>query len=222
VSYPSGRAQAAGRCCRTLTTVEGRRGSLRALRWVIVSLALVLAVVLIARGDIIIGALVGASAVLRVVFLLSTSRSRRRRGALDSGGYSGTRGDSAGRGQLGTRGPGNRANRGDANPVGRLLRELAPQAFEVAAGVLGVTATELRHGFEQGRPAAEVARATGVSVETVVAAVAGDASVAIDRAVNEGRVSPATAARAKARLPMWAARLIYGTRGQFQPTRGWR
>ncbi|MGO9557621.1 MAG: hypothetical protein ACLPQS_15985 [Acidimicrobiales bacterium] len=182
----------------------GRTSSLRALRWTIVTLAVVLSVVLLLRGDVIIGGLIGASAVLRITYLLSSSRARGRyRGAGDTG--------RAGRDYTGAPGP-----------VRPLLRGLAPQAFEVAAGLIGVSAAELHRDFRQGRSIAEAATAKNVSVDAVVAAVVNDAALALDRAVAQGTTSSEIAGRAKDRLPMWAARLVYGTRGEFQSARGRR
>ncbi len=173
-----------------------RRTWLRSLRFAIVALALGLSAYLLWRGDVVIGGLIGASAVLRLTFLLSTSRSRRRGGA-----------------------PSARATRTPPGAVRQLLRGLAPHAFEVAARAIGVGAGELRAGFRQGRPIAEVAKAKGVPVDAVIAAVTDDAAAAIDRSVAEGATSADVASRAKQRLPMWAARLIYGTRGEFEDAR---
>ncbi len=179
----------------SLTTVQGRVGSLRTLRWVIVTLGLALGAYLIARGDLIVGVLVGGSAVLRTVYLLSVSRAWNRRANQPAGPR-------------------------DPNQVRRLLRGLAHNAFEIAGGVVGVNPVELRRGFQQGRSIAEAAAARGVPVDAVIRAVVDDASASLDRAVAEGSASPQTVAQARARLQTWAARLIYGTRGEFQGSRG--
>jgi EAL domain-containing protein (putative c-di-GMP-specific phosphodiesterase class I) len=76
--------------------------------------------------------------------------------------------------------------------------------------------------FRQQRSIAEAAKAKGVSADTVIAAVVNDASDAIDRSVDQGQASPEVAARAKARLATWAARLVYGTRAEFEEDRGRR
>ena len=185
-------------------TVRGGTSSLRALRWVIVSIGLALSAVLLLRGSYLIGGLIGVAAVLRVVFLLSSARYRVR------SSRTGTR---RGPGRAEGRGGG---SRGGQAPVRQLLRGLAPRAFEVAAGVIGVNASELRRGFQRSRSIAEAASARGVSVDAVVAAVVSDASMAIDRAVSDGTTSPDVAGRAKDRLPMWAARIVYGTRAELQ------
>ncbi|HEY7105221.1 MAG TPA: hypothetical protein VH986_02340 [Acidimicrobiia bacterium] len=52
--------------------------TLRALRWVICALGLTLGVVLVANGATVVGLLIGAIAVLRLVML--TMLTRRRRG----------------------------------------------------------------------------------------------------------------------------------------------
>jgi hypothetical protein len=78
--------------------------------------------------------------------------------------------------------------------------------------VIGVSAVELHRGFQQSRSIAAAATAKGVSVVAVVAAVVSDASVALDRAVAQGTSSPEVAGHAKARPPIWPARLVYGRR----------
>lgn len=50
--------------------------SMWAMRWVIVALSATLAVVLIARGNVLIGVLVGALAVTRTVFFVRLHRRR--------------------------------------------------------------------------------------------------------------------------------------------------
>lgn len=172
----------------------GNSGWLRGLRWAIVTIGLLVATVLLLRGNVILGGLIGAAALLRVVFLIGTSR--RRSGARG-------RGREGGAGMPGV-------------PVRQLLRSLAPLAFEAAAPVLGVTANELRQGFRRNHSLAEVANSKGVAVDTVVQAVARDASAAIDRQVLAGTLSTDVAERARARLPMWSSRLVYGTRADLQ------
>jgi hypothetical protein len=195
--------------------VLGRRSSLRPLRWAIVSFAVLLSVVLLLRGDVIIGGLIGASAVLRITFLLSSSRAGARygrAGGLGRAGGSGAGAGSAGPGTAAGLGGASVDDPGDPGPARPLLRGLAPQAFEVAARVIGVSAVELHRGFQQSRSIAAAATAKGVSVVAVVAAVVSDASVALDRAVAQGTSSPEVAGRAKARPPIWPARLVYGRR----------
>jgi hypothetical protein len=52
--------------------------SMRAFRWVLVALSALLAVFLIARGSVVIGAIVGAMAVTRAVFFLRMQRRREQ------------------------------------------------------------------------------------------------------------------------------------------------
>lgn len=58
------------------THVMRERNGISTIRWVIVALAFALGLVLLARGDVVIGALVTAMAVMRIVLL---ARLRRRR-----------------------------------------------------------------------------------------------------------------------------------------------
>lgn len=113
-------------------------------------MGLALGAYLIARGDLIVGVLVGGSAVLRTVYLLSVSRAWNRRANQPAGPR-------------------------DPNQVRRLLRGLAHNAFEIAGGVVGVNPVELRRGFQQGRSIAEAAAARGVPVDAVIRAVVDDA-----------------------------------------------
>jgi energy-converting hydrogenase Eha subunit G len=57
-------------------TKEGSMTSMWVMRWVIVALSAALAVVLIARGNVLIGVLVGALAVTRMVFFVRLQRRR--------------------------------------------------------------------------------------------------------------------------------------------------
>ena len=52
--------------------------SMRVVRWVLVALSLALAVVLIARGNVVVGALIGAMAVTRAVLFMRLQRRRER------------------------------------------------------------------------------------------------------------------------------------------------
>jgi len=62
----------------------GSMNSLWAMRWVLVGLGLLLAVVLIATGSVLIGVIVGALAVTRLAMVLSWQRRRRQwRGGRD-------------------------------------------------------------------------------------------------------------------------------------------
>ena len=52
--------------------------SMRAFRWVLVALSALLAVFLIARGSVVIGAIVGAMAVTRAVFFVRMQHRREQ------------------------------------------------------------------------------------------------------------------------------------------------
>jgi hypothetical protein len=163
---------------------------LRTLRWIILGLGLAAGVLLLATGHLLVGAIIGGFAVLRLVLMLVMQRQRR---------------------QFRTMTGARRA--GEAPPV---LRALPRGQFEVAAGAIGVPTSELRIAFAKGRSIAEVAGAEGVPVDAVVAAVVADASAKVDRAVAEGQTPPAMAARIKGRLPQWATRLVNGHRGELR------
>jgi hypothetical protein len=160
--------------------------SLRTFRWVMSGLALGAGVLLVVTGHTLVGAVIGGLALVRLAFLLSFEGRRRRLRA-------------------GTTGP-------QGDPV---LRSLVRGQFEVAAGAIGTSPSEVRIEFANGRSIAETARAHGVPVEHVVDAVVADAAAKLDRAVADGRTSPTTAERVKARLPRWATRLVNGRRGDF-------
>jgi len=53
-------------------------GSIRVIRWIIVGLSATLAVVLISRGNVIIGAIIGALAVSRALLLIHLQSRRAR------------------------------------------------------------------------------------------------------------------------------------------------
>jgi hypothetical protein len=162
--------------------------SVRTFRWVTSALALGAGVLLVVTGSTLVGAVIGGLALVRMAFLLSFELRRRRVRAAA-------------------------ARRVDGNyPV---LRSLAQGQFEVAAGAIGTSPSEVRIDFANGRSIAEIAGAHGVPVERVVDAVVADAAAKLDRAVADGRTSPTAADRVKARLPRWATRLVNGRRGDL-------
>jgi hypothetical protein len=169
--------------------------TLRTFRWVMVSLGLVAGALLLANGNILVGVVIGGLACVRLVFLLSLEHERRRLRRTRDGDGDGAR----------------------SYPV---LRQLARGQFEVAAGAIGTSPSDLRVEFANGRSIAEIATAHGVPVDTVVAAVIADASAKLDRAVADGRTTPNAAARFKGRLPQWATRLVNGHRGDFRARPG--
>jgi hypothetical protein len=162
--------------------------SVRTYRWVTSGLALGGGALLVVTGHTLVGAVIGGLALVRVAVLLSFERRRRRVRAAAARGAEGS------------------------YPV---LRSLARGQFEVAAGAIGTSPSEVRIDFANGRSIAEIAAAHGVPVGRVVDAVVADAAAKLDRAVAEGRTSPTAAERFKARLPRWATRLVHGRRGDL-------
>ncbi len=162
---------------------------MRNLRWVILAIGVALGTVLISRGQDLIGGLVLGSALLRAVFILSVVHGR--------GG----------------------SQPGAPPEVRGVLRRLARAEFEVAARAIGSDPARLRSEFDHGRSIAELASDAGVAVGTVVDAVIRDASVRLDRAVAEGTLSSASADLAKARLPIWAPRLLAAHKGELRGPR---
>jgi hypothetical protein len=142
-------------------------------------IGLILGVLLILRGQLVLGLLIGGLALVRIAFFGLFARRRR---AL---GYRGA----AGRGA-------------------QLLRSLVPGDFEAAAAALGVEPIDLRREFARGRSIAEQAEAAGVPVDSVIDAVTRYASARIDQLAADGAVSNETASEAKERLPAWAARFV--------------
>jgi hypothetical protein len=141
--------------------------------------SLAIAAVLLARGNDVLGLLIGGLAVVRVVYLLTFTRRRRAPRSSHGGG-----------------------------PVRDVLRGLAHSEFVVAARVLGLEPATVRRAFDQGSSLAELARGAGVPVDRVVNAVVSDASAKLDRDVADGRLTGPRADQAKARLPTWASRLV--------------
>jgi hypothetical protein len=201
------------------------------MRLAISVFGLVLGAVLVARGELLIGCLVAGAAVLRAVFVLSYLRGRRGfgpRGGLGSPGggfgsagsgglrWRGGRGGFGRSGGFGAPGGGAFGSSGDAAQGRGILRRLAPAEFEVAAGTIGIDPTQLRREFAAGRSIAEQATAKGVAVATVVEAVTRDASARLDQAVAAGSLSVPDADRAKARLSVWAPRLVAVHRNELR------
>ena len=168
-----------------------RLSSVRTFRWVMTGLGLAAGVLLVATGHTVVGAVIGGLALVRLAFLCSFERRRRR-------------------------GPGDVARGGAGNDPG--LRSLVRGQFEVAAGAIGTSPSEVRIDFANGRSIAEIAASRGVPVQRVVDAVVADAAAKLDRAVADGRTTSTMAARIKTRLPRWATRLVNGHRGDL----GWR
>ena len=112
--------------------------SVRTFRWVMSGLALGAGVLLVATGHTVVGAVIGGLALVRLVFLCSIEARRRRvRASAPSG---------AGH-----------------DPV---LRSLVRGQFEVAAGAIGASPSEVRIEFANGHSIAEVAATRGVPVDS--------------------------------------------------------
>jgi hypothetical protein len=165
---------------------------LRVLRWVLVAGSIALAVILLERRDYVIGFLIAGLAIVRVVFLIGSSRRRgfHGRGGFDGGGIPGAmRAGAVGGGQ----GP---------------LRGLMRSEFVVAAGVIGMDLTQARNAYRGGSSIAEIAAGRGVPADRVVSAIVTDAGAKIDRAVAEGTMDRRLAYRLKGRLPVVANRFV--------------
>jgi len=154
--------------------------------------SLAIAAVLLFRGNYVLGLLIGGLALVRAGYLVTL---RRRRTAFWAPS--------------------------DVSSARDVLRPLARSEFQVAAGIIGLDSGQARHAFDQGRSLAEVATGAGVPVERLVTAVVSDASVKIDQDVAEGKMTQERALQAKARLPIWANRLVNFHKGDFQRVRGW-
>jgi hypothetical protein len=162
---------------------------LRTLRWAIVGLGLAAGALLVATGHVLLGALLGGFALLRLALVLGMEGRRRQFRMARTTSVDG------------------------APPV---LRTLARGQFEVTAAAIGIPSQELRIEFAKGQSIAEVAGARGVPLERVVAAVVADASAKVDRAVADGEAAPGAADRIKTRLPHWATRMVNGHRGELR------
>ena len=180
--------------------MNGRRGWFRALRWAMVAVSTAIAVFLLVRGDYVIGGLIAVLVIFRVVFLIGTSRRRR---VPQSQGYA----------------SGSPQRVGAPAPVRQVLRGLARGEFRVAAGAIGVDASQMQRAFRQGSSVGELADANNVSRDRVVNAIVADATSQIDLQVSRGILDPQTAQRAKGRLSLWANRLVNLHRGDLHRLR---
>jgi hypothetical protein len=180
----------------------GYWSSFRAFRFVLIAGSLAVAAVLLARGDELLGLLIGALALARLGYMLASSRRRRSfRGSRGAGPRSG--------GQMPVQ-------------VRELLQGLRGTSFQTAAGVIGLDIAEVRRAFDQGRSLAELAAGTGVPVDRVVNAVVSGASAQIDHDVAAGSLTGENALLAKERLPRWANRLVNFHKGDRPRAGGWR
>ena len=177
------------------STGATRQGSaFRTLRLAMLSLGLLLAAFLVARGQYLLGAVIAGLAVVRLVFVLHFARRRRFAGPTVSA------------------------------PARELLRSLVRGEFEAAANAIGQEPDTLHQSFLSGRSIRESARAAGVPLDTVIDAIIGYAQTRIDQLVGEGAVAETTAAQAKERLPLWATRFVERRSARSRWTRdaSWR
>ncbi len=202
-------------------TWGGGRSWFRYLRWVIVAGSLAIATVLIYRHDYVIGYMIGGLALLRVVYLVGTSRrALAGRSRYGSGPMWSPTGVGAASG-TGISGPGGPVRSGPAGigPLSGLLRELARPEFAVAARVIGLAPNDMRRAFNEGRSIAELAARAGVPLESVVSAMVADATETIDRRVAAGEMSEQQGQSVKARIPVWAGRLAHFHKGDLRRVR---
>lgn len=95
-----------------------------------------------------------------------------------------------------------------AHPRRHHARQALRRAVKTSAEVIGITAKELATELKAGRSIAEVAQAEGVEVSKVTDALVARGAARIDQAVADGTITPERAAKAEARLPKVAERLV--------------
>ena len=170
----------------------GTNRPLWGLQWVMIALGLAIAAALLLRGSYLLGLLIAALAVARVVYMFCMTRRRR-----------------------------SRRDSFDAGPVRGVLRGFARSELIVAARIISLGPAQVRRSFDEGRSLAELATGAGVPVERMVDAVIRDTSAKLDREVAEARLTQARAQQVRARLPLWANGLVHFHKGDLQRVRGW-
>lgn len=88
------------------------------------------------------------------------------------------------------------------------VRQVLRRAVKTSAEVIGITPKELAAELKAGRSIAEVAEAKGVEVSKVTDALVAKGTTRIDQAVADGKITAERAAKAKARLPKVADRVV--------------
>jgi len=151
----------------------------RVIWWIIIAFGLMAGAVLLLLGYYLFGLIIGGFAVLRLIYTLSLPN---RRGPMWLPPVS------------------------DSERA--LLRSMARDEFLVAAGVMEISAAQLRQDFAGGMSIAEMACGAGVALDPIIDAIVSDASTRIDQAVVQGSVTQGEGDSAKSRLRPWAARLI--------------
>ena len=104
-------------------------------------------------------------------------------------------------------------NRGAHRGVRRAAIKVAAQA---AAATIGVEVAELRDAVRSGQTVGAFAESKGVSADSVVTAVVEALDARIDKAVTDGKVDEARAAKVKERVPEFAQRLVNTVPKRFQ------
>jgi hypothetical protein len=100
-----------------------------------------------------------------------------------------------------------------AHPRRHHARQALRRAVKTSAEVIGISAKELAAELRAGRSIAEVAQAEGVAVDEVTDALVAAGSARIDRALADGKITAERAAKAEARLPEVAERLVNRHKG---------
>lgn len=100
-----------------------------------------------------------------------------------------------------------------AHPRKQHHRQVLRRAVKTSAEVIGITAKELGTELRAGRTIAEVAQAKGVDVAEVTDALVAKGTARIDQAVADGKITAERAAKAKARLPKAADRIVNARKG---------
>ena len=89
-------------------------------------------------------------------------------------------------------------------------------AAEAAAATIGVDVAALKEAVKGGQTVGAFAESKGVSADSVVVAVTEALNGRIDRAVADGEVDAARAAKVKERVPQFAQRLVNTVPKRFQ------
>ena len=184
--------------------MQRHRRTLRTLRLVMPLLGFAVGIVLLASGYIVVGALIGGLAAVRLAVLLMVEQKRRAwmsQATLDRGPA-----DWPPPSLWPPPSPTAAGSTGGLNAEGP--HRLARREFAIAAATIGVDAADLGRDFADGRSIADVATAKGVAPRSVVDAIVTDAAAVIDRARSNGRLSPSTTGPNRDRLTDWATRLV--------------
>jgi uncharacterized protein YidB (DUF937 family) len=100
----------------------------------------------------------------------------------------------------------------------KIRRAARRAALEAAAKAIGVDVKTLRQAVRGGQTIAEFAQSKGVDPSTVVTAIVRAIDAKIDRAVKDGKITEARAAKLKARVPQLADRFVNHVPKRFENT----